>query len=269
MMKYLRTADFFGETNQTVRLDGITLTDTVYTHEYVDWHYHENAYFTFILEGRLIEGNSREKYNCTAGGLLFHNWQETHYNIKPEGFTRGFHIELDREFFKKTDLGRDFPEGSFRIEDTDIRLLAYRIFRETKIDDTAAAVSVEALLLKVLAKLARQKSEAYAKRPVWVKRLKEILYEDCADRHSLGNLSRELNIHPVHLSRDFSRYFGCNLGEYIRKMRIEKALSLLPAKDLSLTDIAYRCGFADHSHFIRCFKQIEGATPSEFRRILT
>ena len=62
-MNLLRTGHFFGETNRRICLDGITLTDTEYTHERVDWHYHENAYFTFILQGKLIEGNKKESYN--------------------------------------------------------------------------------------------------------------------------------------------------------------------------------------------------------------
>lgn len=89
-MKYLQTGQFHGQTNKTILLNGLTLTDTEYTHDKVDWHYHENAYFTFILQGNLIEGNRNEVYNCSAGSLLFHNWQEPHYNIKPDGFTRAF-----------------------------------------------------------------------------------------------------------------------------------------------------------------------------------
>ena len=268
-MKYLRTADFFGETNQTVRLRGITLTDTVYTHEYVDWHYHENAYFTFILEGKLIEGNRREKYNCTAGSLLFHNWQETHYNIKPEGFTRGFHIELHRNLFDELDFDIDALQGSFRIEQTDVRLLAYRIFREIKSAGDAADAGISELLLRMLGRLLRDEETARTEKPVWVGRLREILHEEFAEKHCLQKLARELGIHPVHLSRDFSKYFHCNLVEYIRRLRIERALALLPSKDLSLTEIAFACGFADQSHFVRSFKRIKGVKPSEFRKLLT
>ncbi|MEL1244526.1 hypothetical protein AAEO56_09655 [Flavobacterium sp. DGU11] len=38
-MKQLQKGQFFGQTNTTISLDGITLTDTVYTHDKVDWHY--------------------------------------------------------------------------------------------------------------------------------------------------------------------------------------------------------------------------------------
>jgi hypothetical protein len=48
-MKQLSTGQFYGQTNETFHLNGITLTDTEYTHSKVDWHYHQNPYFTFIL----------------------------------------------------------------------------------------------------------------------------------------------------------------------------------------------------------------------------
>jgi AraC family transcriptional regulator len=58
-MQHLQTGQFFEQTNTTIHLDGITLTDTEYTLDKVDWHYHENAYFTFILQGNVIEGNKK------------------------------------------------------------------------------------------------------------------------------------------------------------------------------------------------------------------
>ncbi len=83
-MKKLHKGEFYGQTNATVHLEGLTLTDTVYTHDKVDWHYHQNAYFTFILQGNVMEGNKKEIFSCSAGDLLFHNWQDPHYNIKPD-----------------------------------------------------------------------------------------------------------------------------------------------------------------------------------------
>ena len=58
-MNTLQTGQFYGVTNETTTHGGLTLTDTEYTHEHVDWHYHQNAYFTFILDGRVIEANKK------------------------------------------------------------------------------------------------------------------------------------------------------------------------------------------------------------------
>lgn len=267
-MKKSQRGEFYGQTNKTSILEGITLTDTVYTHDKVDWHYHENAYFTFILEGNVIEGNKKEVYNCSAGSLLFHNWQEPHYNVKPEGFTRGFHIELEHDWFDNLDFETTNLQGSLNIENPDLKFLLYKIFRETKIDDSATQLSIQLLLLETLSKMIQNHKTETSKKPTWVAEVNTILHDQFSENLTLQYLSKILNIHPVHLSRDFSKYFQCSLGEYIRKLKVQKSLQLISQKKLDLTTIAFDCGFSDQSHFTRCFKEINGINPSEYRKIL-
>jgi YesN/AraC family two-component response regulator len=84
---------------------------------------------------------------------------------------------------------------------------------------------------------------------------------------SLKDVSKELDINPAYLSREFSKYFeNLSYGEYIRKLRIEKAIELLETSNHSLTEIAYLTGFSDQSHFTRIFKKIRGENPSDFRK---
>ena len=59
-MVTLLKGQFYGQTNITAEILRIRLTDTEYTHDSVDWHYQENAYFTLVLQGRMIEGNKKE-----------------------------------------------------------------------------------------------------------------------------------------------------------------------------------------------------------------
>lgn len=71
----------------------------------------------------------------------------------------------------------------------------------------------------------------------------------------------------MHLSRDFHKYFHCNLGEYLRELRVEKSLKLLNEYE-SLSEVALECGFSDQSHFIRCFKENIGVTPLKYKNLL-
>lgn len=267
-MKQSQTGEFYGQTNKTIQLEGITLTDTVYTLDKVDWHYHENAYFTFILEGNVIEGNKKEIYNCAAGDLLFHNWQEPHYNIKPDGFTRGFHIEIDKNWFDNLEFSTADLQGSIKISNPDLKLLLYRIFRETKTDDSSTLLSIQSLLLETLSGMLRDHKNESVRKPTWVSEINLILNDEFADLLTLDYLSKTLDIHPVHLSRDFSKYYHSGLGEYIRKLKIQKSLHLISKKKFDFTTIALDCGFSDQSHFTRCFKEINGVTPSQYRKIL-
>lgn len=126
----------------------------------------------------------------------------------------------------------------------------------------------EHLLMEIFNKFIRQKAKQ--KIPDWAKELKEII-QDQLDTNlnvSLGDVSKELDINPAYLSREFSRYFdNLSFGDYIRKKRIDKAIELLQTH-YSLTEIAYLTGFSDQSHFTRIFKKHTGKNPSEYRKDL-
>jgi len=267
-MHHLQKGIFYGQTNETISLDGITLTDTIYTHSKVNWHYHEHAYFTFILEGTVIEGNKKEIYSCTPGTLLFHNWQEPHYNIKPDGFTRGFHVEIEKHWFDALGLNSHDIEGSLSISNPDSKLLMYKIFRANKLDGGGTGLATQTLLIELLSKLERNTATKLHKNPKWVQLVDTLLHDRAGQEITLTYLSEAAGVHPVHLSRDFSKYFHCTLSEYIRKLKVEKALSLIALKKQSLTEIAYECGFTDQSHFIRCFKELNGINPSAHVKLL-
>lgn len=265
-MKNLRNGEFFGQTNETLRFGGLTITDTEYTHPFVDRHYHENPYFTFLLQGNMTEGNKKEIYDCAAGTLLYHHWQDSHYNTKPDVFTRGFHIEISEDWFDKNQLLKDKTEGSFNIKNPAVKLLMYRIFKETKSIDNSCEISVDQILLDIFHEIDGQKTSR-DKNPLWVQQIDEILHETFMEKLNLSDLAKILNIHPIHLSRDFKKYFHCTLGEYLRKLKVENSLKILNEFE-SLSEVALECGFSDQSHFIRCFKENIGITPLKYRNIL-
>jgi AraC-like DNA-binding protein len=125
----------------------------------------------------------------------------------------------------------------------------------------------ERMLLEVFNKYIKQSSSKKA--PEWAKELKELI-QDQLDTNmtlSLQQVSDELEINPTYLSREFSKYFdNLSFGDYIRKLRIEKAISLMTDTDYSLTEIAYLTGFSDQSHFNRIFKKQTGQTPSLYKK---
>lgn len=108
---------------------------------------------------------------------------------------------------------------------------------------------------------------ANKKPPDWVKELKQIIQDQIDINLNLTDISKSLDINPSYLSREFSKYFNnLSFGEYIRKLRIEKAIELINLNTYSLTEIAYLTGFSDQSHFTRIFKQHTGKSPSIYKK---
>ncbi len=70
---------------------------------------------------------------------------------------------------------------------------------------------------------------------------------------------------PFHFHRVFQAMMGLTLAEFVKQLRLDKALSLLALPQRpSLTTIAHSSGFSSSSDFSRCFKQRFGVAASAF-----
>ncbi|MEO0777584.1 MAG: AraC family transcriptional regulator [Bacteroidota bacterium] len=263
-MKQVRNGEFYGEHHQKLRFKTLVLTDTAYTHSQVDWHYHEHPYFTYLLAGQLYEAHRGATYYLQPGGLLYHHWQDAHHNRRPPIPTRGFHLELPADWFHQHGIQPQAFEGSHQIQHPAIRQRFNEIYREFRVNDADSAASIEMLLSDVFSHMAHRPAPRRPKAP-WLQQLTDWLTEAPDTQTSLQDLSQRFRVHPVHLSRSFHQHLGMTLGQYRRLQKVNRAVLLLFTQ-LSLTEIGYRCGFYDQSHFIASFKRIYRQTPSQFRQ---
>ncbi len=59
---------------------------------------------------------------------------------------------------------------------------------------------------------------------------------------------------------------GLTPNEYLRNARLKKAIELMKNNDrITVSEIAYQTGFSDPAYFSRCFKNIYGMTPSQYK----
>ena len=66
--------------------------------------------------------------------------------------------------------------------------------------------------------------------------------------------------------RSFASFLHVSPMRYVLKYRIEKAAELLLTQDLSITEIAYQCGFDSSSYFSKQFKELMKMTPRQFKQ---
>jgi AraC-like DNA-binding protein len=77
--------------------------------------------------------------------------------------------------------------------------------------------------------------------------------------------ARAAGVSPGHLSHLLKASTGERFSQTLRRLRIERARSLLARTDDKLSAIAESCGFCDASHFGRAFRRATGATPAAWR----
>jgi AraC-like DNA-binding protein len=85
----------------------------------------------------------------------------------------------------------------------------------------------------------------------------------------LGELSSRLGISQSHMRARFRAETGISLGQHLRRLRLQKAMGLLVQSELSITQIADRCGFESIFAFSRSFRRFSGMMAKEYRRRFT
>lgn len=83
---------------------------------------------------------------------------------------------------------------------------------------------------------------------------------------TIEDMARVANLSKYHFVRLFHRHLGCTPYQYLIRSRIGQAKQLLRTTNLAVAQIAEQVGYASESNFIRQFKEMEGATPSQFRK---
>jgi AraC family transcriptional regulator len=96
-------------------------------------------------------------------------------------------------------------------------------------------------------------------------RVKLVLAGDLNRRWTLAEIAAEVGGSPVYLTQVFRRVEGMPLYRYQMRLRLARALSLLPQYD-DLTALSLDLGFSSHSHFSAAFRETYGRSPSEFRQ---
>ncbi|MDO4292606.1 MAG: AraC family transcriptional regulator [Eubacteriales bacterium] len=116
-----------------------------------------------------------------------------------------------------------------------------------------------------------QKTSAPAARPGagHAEKLRPVL--EYIDAHymepvSLPQLARLAGMSPRYFCRFFAAYIHRTPIDYLNFYRIEQACLLLSAGQLSVTEIAYRCGFSDSSYFAKIFQKYKGISPLQYRK---
>ena len=100
----------------------------------------------------------------------------------------------------------------------------------------------------------------------FLQRLNEEIYKNISDpEFNVSKLSNIFDLSPTQIYRKIKALTGCSSVEYIRIIKLNKAVELLKTNKYSVKEVCYKSGFNDPSYFVRCFKEHFKATPSEFK----
>jgi AraC family transcriptional regulator len=157
-------------------------------------------------------------------------------------------------------------DGLVELRAPGLAWLASRLADELRASDTAAPLAAEGVALELLAATSRERARATSTRaPGWLREAEELLHTRSAECVRLGELAEAVGVHPASLARSFRERHGMSVGDYGRRVRLERAAAEIAGTDAPLAAIATEAGFADQSHFTRLFRRHFGTTPARYR----
>jgi AraC-like DNA-binding protein/TolB-like protein len=99
-------------------------------------------------------------------------------------------------------------------------------------------------------------------------KLNEVILENLSDEDfGPEQLAAKMGMSHSALHRKVKEKYNKTISQFIREVRLQKARELLRDEDLSVSEIAYKVGFGSPTYFNKCFHEVYGTAPGEYRKI--
>ena len=251
-----KVADFLGSTSCRFQNDLFSVSVVEYTHFVSeDWHYHENIHLSSILAGGNSESRKSSDIEVVPGKVMTYQAGEIHRNRHTVFPSKNLNIELSSNFFND-----ELKFSNLQLSPR-ANLSLLKVYHELLINDSYSHQSAQQIILSIFLK------DESANKPEWINTLKTILNDRWQEFVSLDELSKELGLHPVSISKYFAKHAKCTLADYMRIIKVKRAVHMIFNSASPLTEIAHSCGFSDQSHMNRLFKYYIGFVPKALRTI--
>ncbi|WP_224490395.1 helix-turn-helix domain-containing protein [Robertkochia flava] len=97
-----------------------------------------------------------------------------------------------------------------------------------------------------------------------LQKLRQIVLDNLENEHfNVESFASKAGMSRSELYRKIKRLSGKSVTQFIREIRLEKALKILSSDDLSASEVAFAVGFNSPTYFSKCFKEKYGFTPGE------
>ena len=216
-------------------------------------HAHRAANLTWVLRGAVHERWDADWMRCGPGTVLFKPAFQPHSNRYGPNGALVVHLEASRRGSPAARaLASLFPAVP-------------RCGHQTPefLSDVLSAQDLARLMLRLSKALALEGGLRSAH--PWLPRLRRRIVQRCDQPFRLRDIAEEFGVSRATLTRSFRARYGCSIGEYQRRARVERAAALLVSTRLPIERIALDCGFADQAHLCRLFRNRTGKSPGSYR----
>jgi YesN/AraC family two-component response regulator len=99
-----------------------------------------------------------------------------------------------------------------------------------------------------------------------IRKAMDYIHQHLQNELTLKEVAECVHLNPSYFSVLFKEHATLTFSEYVTRRRIQRAKELLIATNLPITEIAEEAGYKTAKYFIKIFKELEGVTPSSYRK---
>lgn len=260
-------------------------------------HKHDFIEIAYVLDGKGIHAVGNNQYEISRGDLFIINYDVPHGFFALDGdpdipvvYNCVFMPEfLDNSLFRSMNINDIassflfkslFPDDTNTLPDLKLKGTDYieigdifnKMYLEYKSMKKGYPDIIRAYLIELLIKIIRYMYKynyktVSAKNFELISKAVDYLKQNYNTEIRLEDLAVKSLTSKNYLSKLFKEVTGMNVSEYIHKIRISEACSLLRNTDLSVNSIAEQVGFNDMKFFYEVFRRITGTTPGKYRKL--
>ena len=244
----------------------------------IEYHSHNYWEFTYILDGSAMHFLNGEEIPLMRGDAFILRPQDKHCLCKT---TKSGEKYLHRDLYVPIEVMQEICHTVSPTENLYDKLLGaptppqFHISHTKRqtIEQTATLLHKEqnvshdiffrSIIIELLAYYFSL--ETISHYPVWIIDLINRIKRDTSYQKTIEELVKSTGYCHSHVCREFKKYTGERLNEFITKTKLEYSTAILASTQNSIADIAYQLGFSSESNYINYFKKHFNITPHKWR----
>ena len=230
------------------------------------WHEHTEMHYIFKGEGKLKYGD--ELFSLQGGDLAVINGNELHRGVG--GSCDYICIIIPPSFFEQN---HSIFEKVVRSEY--ISEVITKIYECYKRGDGADLLEIKGYTYLLASYLMRNQTVKTLGESIYSGHVNKLNRVNETIKYLSSNYDKQITTRSLaetaHLSEGyfcqiFKEVTGKTAMEYLNHIRTDKAEKMLKKTEMTVTEIAFCCGFDDANYFSRTFKKIKGVSPQSVRK---
>ena len=232
----------------------------------------EFCFWQYTIKGRGALKFRDKVYEVNSGEAMLLTIPEEHYYFFPDDsdswefiFINMYGREvmrLFRQLRKQSGVVAKFDKDSLPVRK------AFSICEKTEknaIDNQYTASALAYDFLMSMLDYVHPAGQGESGPPEFISRVYEYCLKNIDKPISVNDMSKCAGYSRYHFTRLFKEYTGSSPQYFMNQLRIRMAVRLLQTEQLSVKEIAQRCGFEDVSYFCKIFRKFQKVSPNEFR----